>query len=849
MRIRRPRPSQDAGPGADNEAPVGAHALVGGLWSTSAVFGPYAFTLATSIVGGRILGPELLGRQSFIAFAMLTATTVCAAGLPVALNRASAEALGMKSAGSIIGLETWAWRVVGVATVFGTAAMLAAAAWGAAPRTAWIFAAVGVAAGILHKVPGSILAGTQNWRLNSLGIVLCGAVGAVATIVVLALGGGITGMIAASAATTSAVLVWALVCVRPVLRPLRAQDASALPELRRRASRFGLAASISVILTFVVGQRSELFFLNHHSSNAQIAFYSIAFAAVTMLQTLPVGMTNVVSPTFARFFGAGQMERIRSGFSRALRLTLLISIPITAAGIVLGPPLITLAYGSKFADTDTVFRILVLSVPLAPLGALCAGLLVGYGKMRLPIVVASIAGAADVTAAALLVPRYDAIGAAVANETAAVTATAIQLVYSIRLLHGVEFRVRQFARMFVASVVAAALAQGVLELGSGLPFFLLALVVGAGTLAALAVLLRVLPHDDAEWLAVALHGTKLHNIGRIFRLVSQRPTADEHEPSTTTTAGRRGVSAAATNGQADAVILLYHRIATASTGGGMAVPPSRFAEHLDALRSTFRPAALADLLDWLARGAVPPQTVVITFDDGYLDNLLEAKPLLAREQIPATVFVVSGYVGSGRSFWWDDLERVCSEPELPPSLELVVEGRARSWPVPDQDRRQLFRELRGVIGRVEEPERRELLEQLRGWSRTKTVDRVETMSSEQLRELADGEWVDIGAHTVTHPRLTDVPGRRQLDEIQQSRRQLADLLGRDVPLFSYPFGAHDRSAVESARRAGVTCACTTVASGVRATDDPFRLPRVAVDEWSGDDLIRRLALLCGWTGA
>jgi peptidoglycan/xylan/chitin deacetylase (PgdA/CDA1 family) len=302
------------------------------------------------------------------------------------------------------------------------------------------------------------------------------------------------------------------------------------------------------------------------------------------------------------------------------------------------------------------------------------------------------------------------------------------------------------------------------------------------------------------------------------------------------------------SGPADAVILMYHRIAPdGSAGGGLAVTPSNFSEHLQALRSALRPIRLSDLVDSLAQDTLPPRSVAITFDDGYLDNLVVAKPLLEQWGTPATVFVVSSYVGSGRRFWWDELERVCLAAELPPTVELVLGGRTRRWQVPADDRRHLFRELRQALGQLEERERNELLAHLQRLSRTSAPNRVETLSRDQLGRLAEGDLVDIGAHTVTHPRLTDVSGKRQVDEIEQSRRQLAELLGVEISLFSYPFGAHDARTVRSARRAGVSCACTTVATGVRTTDDPFRLPRLAVDDWSGDELVARLERLCGWT--
>lgn len=292
---------------------------------------------------------------------------------------------------------------------------------------------------------------------------------------------------------------------------------------------------------------------------------------------------------------------------------------------------------------------------------------------------------------------------------------------------------------------------------------------------------------------------------------------------------------------------MYHRIGPgADFGGGLAVSPAHFAEQLEALRSELAPARLADVVAALDGAGLPARSVAVTFDDGYRDNLVDAKPLLERHDVPATVFVVSGYVGSGRRFWWDELEAVCARQDLPAELELEIRGRRRRWTVERGRERDLFRSLRGAFGPLEESERTHLLDRLGRWSGSEAPPQNEALSEDELRQLANGGLVEIGAHTATHPRLPDVGRARQLDEIRASRARLAELLDRDVRLFSYPFGAHDRSTVRSARAAGVSCACTTVPEPVTSASDAYRLPRIHVDDWPADELLRRLSAASGW---
>src|SRR3954471_4527910 len=129
------------------------------------------------------------------------------------------------------------------------------------------------------------------------------------------------------------------------------------------------------------------------------------------------------------------------------------------------------------------------------------------------------------------------------------------------------------------------------------------------------------------------------------------------------------------------LILLSHRVIELSSDPYLlGVTPQRFAEHLEIVRKHGRPMRLRQLVQALRDGNLPSRAVVVTFDDGYADNLYKAKPLLERYDIPATVFVVTCAIGREREFWWDDLERLLLQPgTLPETLHLCIDGSAYRW--------------------------------------------------------------------------------------------------------------------------------------------------------------------------
>jgi peptidoglycan/xylan/chitin deacetylase (PgdA/CDA1 family) len=101
-----------------------------------------------------------------------------------------------------------------------------------------------------------------------------------------------------------------------------------------------------------------------------------------------------------------------------------------------------------------------------------------------------------------------------------------------------------------------------------------------------------------------------------------------------------------------ALILLYHRVADLPSDPQLlGTAPQHFADHLEVLRKGNRPMSLHALCTALPDGKMPDRAVVVTFDDGYADNLHNAKALLERRDVPATVFVTTGYLGSPREFW------------------------------------------------------------------------------------------------------------------------------------------------------------------------------------------------------
>ena len=501
-----------ASPQFGAEATTGASVVRGGLWKMFSNALPQLYALTLSIAAARYLGPDGMGRQSFIAFAEILTIEVISSGLAMAAQRYIGEAVGARRGAQARWLALTIFKIELVGAAIGGGVLIALGLHGQEPQAAWILAGVAAVSGVLATVPGAVLSGLQRWRDATIAGLATGGFGTVATLIVLALGGRITAMFAVEAVSLSIAFLWTGLLARRAL-PAVADTVEREPELRRRTLRFAAYSSVGALLTLIVWRRSEFFFLNHYSADREIAFYSIAFAVVSALVRLPSAMGQVLAPAVATLFGAGAHERIRRGFSRALRLLLIATIPIVAASAALGPETLKLIWGDAYAPTRDPFLIMVAASLLTPMTVTAASLLAGLGRVRVPLVVNTCAGAVDLGLAYLLVPHHGAVGAAIANAGAQATAGIPLIASCSRLAGPIRWGPGSLLRCAVYSALGGVAAWAVVSALGGVIGIVLGLLAGLTLFLGLASTIGLLHRDDADWLA-AVVGSKLGNAPR-----------------------------------------------------------------------------------------------------------------------------------------------------------------------------------------------------------------------------------------------------------------------------------------------------------------------------------------------
>jgi peptidoglycan/xylan/chitin deacetylase (PgdA/CDA1 family)/glycosyltransferase involved in cell wall biosynthesis len=217
-------------------------------------------------------------------------------------------------------------------------------------------------------------------------------------------------------------------------------------------------------------------------------------------------------------------------------------------------------------------------------------------------------------------------------------------------------------------------------------------------------------------------------------------------------------------------VIMYHRFIEQDSEKGVHgtwMPTAMFEKHLRLMKWLgYETLTFRDLADkgFIHRLQYGKKYLMITADDGYQDNLTRMLPLLEKYGYKAVVYVVTGE-GYNR---WD----------------------------------------------VEHP--------------TNPDTRVSLMSGDQVKALAASGHVEIGGHTLTHPRLSQLSPEQQAHEIQENKRQLESLLGHPLLSFAYPYGDINDSAKEQAIAAGYRFAVATNSGPNAMHQDPFQIRRIAI---------------------
>jgi peptidoglycan/xylan/chitin deacetylase (PgdA/CDA1 family) len=297
------------------------------------------------------------------------------------------------------------------------------------------------------------------------------------------------------------------------------------------------------------------------------------------------------------------------------------------------------------------------------------------------------------------------------------------------------------------------------------------------------------------------------------------------------------------------MVLCYHRVGDETQDHwGNVVAVENFRKHVEMLRRDYRVISLSELFQAIATGKFPAgKTAVITFDDGYACNLPYACSVLDDLRAPATFYLTTYTLSSGRFFWWDELQSLCVDnPRLP---ERVIFGGFELPYQTEKQRAHSFLVIHRMLKGLKPQRRAEALDALArtlGLALNENLPGRRPLNENEIKQMAANPLFEIGSHSHSHCALALLNPEEQEFEIEENKRLLETLIEKPLAHFSYPFGGEgdfDEDTIRIVSARGFKSAVTTNRTAVRNSGDLYRIPRMSVKNWDAQKLRRNIEAL------
>lgn len=263
---------------------------------------------------------------------------------------------------------------------------------------------------------------------------------------------------------------------------------------------------------------------------------------------------------------------------------------------------------------------------------------------------------------------------------------------------------------------------------------------------------------------------------------------------------------------------------------GISVHRDDFEHQMKFVKDNYTCLPLPTAALQLAAGTLLDRSLIVTFDDGYRDNITVALPILERYQIPATIFVSPGLIDHTARLWWYEQEEIIRRCE---ALTFSWAGTTYRWDLRTRPLKQLaIEKLFSVTRTLCLEQQQQLMSELITVSGVTLSHEPEMLAWSELLRLSRHPLITIGAHTVNHPVLSRLSTPEVLREMRRSRRILQERLGIPIEYFAYPFGGiadAGRREFEASKRS-FFCAFTTRLGHLHRRHRHYlhSLPRVSV---------------------
>ncbi len=293
-----------------------------------------------------------------------------------------------------------------------------------------------------------------------------------------------------------------------------------------------------------------------------------------------------------------------------------------------------------------------------------------------------------------------------------------------------------------------------------------------------------------------------------------------------------------------AKILLYHSVSESENkfikGTNMWISYVVFEKHMNYILKHYHVISLQELVKFLQQGKIPPQSMVITFDDGFSDNFSFAYPYLRRHKIQTTIFLATDCIEKKKTIWIQELNYLINTVGVQKVIRSIHAMNEKyeidQLIIETNSKRTIRKQVEDYLAYdVNKEERKKILGSLfREFNiRTKKVfsENQIFLTASQIRRMKK-KGIYFGNHGASHTPFSAMSLDEQWREIVHSKKVIEENLGEDFVPFSYPFGQTKDFTLNTQRlvkEAGHSCILTAMPTLNHAGTSPFELGRIVVD--------------------
>jgi len=451
--------------------------------------------IVTSILIARYLGPELMGEYSYIIWLVGAIALVISLGLPYTITKFLSELIGgeHKEYVKIIYAKLLQLQFIIALSISIILMVIFYLKLLPGTRDYYLIAFLSLIPVCMSAFLTAVFQGLQNFRIISIVGSFISLLQTALVVLFIELDAGLMGLIAIPLIGG---LIQTVILAKNTNLAIDFTGWLKIPkEIMDKVARYSLHVYWTILLSMLVWQKSEIFFLKIYSTSEAIAFYSIAFNIVLILVSLASLFAAVIFPVLSNFHGAGYTQGVQNIYAKSIKALVIFYLPLCIFFIVTAKPLIVLMYSSEYSAVYPLLIILLVSALFSALGIIFANVILAVNRSDIQAKYVTLQAAVNIVLDLVLIPQFGATGAALANSAIRIASFFVWLWIVQRQL-GFSFPLKEVCICVLPNIPLAAILWAVGHYYPGSMGIVLVLLVSSFLYPVLLFVFKTITGDD-----------------------------------------------------------------------------------------------------------------------------------------------------------------------------------------------------------------------------------------------------------------------------------------------------------------------------------------------------------------